>query len=502
MSNGDQGLTGPPDTPPISVSVFDIAPPDSPTALPRIHLEQYFRDTYDLLNHQWKVPSYIASIIAGLILVVPATVLIMSTVGLTIIKPFLPAFGGAVFEVIDEIRKALDPQFAQFSVAVLNELMGTDFTVDHFAQGEDVNAHLARAEEIGYLFHKQLMTEFLANTGVSLGAGGPQFSEPTGPSGAGEKITPMGGVRAAARFSGLAINFGTATGIIGTIGGLVPEVHLNEIREIGEEVAKNLGLGRLQRLALAPIVQILLAEPYKWFINELARPTQFGLGEVVNPFSGSVMPAELIWRDLARAGYSDDKIQAVLELHRKKLDEGSVFALFEGGHMTEDDVLAYYKRLGYSDDDAQRKKEADLLKANRAFADELRSAVVTAYADGHIQRDEMVGIINGLPLRQEERDYIILAADYKRKVPTKHLTLAELNTGLADGIIDLTEYNDHLTLQGYSDDDQSILLLEELTKIDNAKAKAAATAARATAKAAKAAGGSASPLPPTAALGG
>lgn len=495
MSNGDQSSCPTPVDTTIKTTTTAIGPADHPTDVSWDILSDYFHESENLFETGWGCPTWIAIPLA-LVGIAPSVALFaLVKVILIILKPFLPAFAGVVFLTLDSIRKDLDPEFASLAVSTLNELLGTDFSPAHLPQGEDLAAHLARAEEIGLMFHRQLLSEFLTSTGVVLQPGGPQYPEPTAATGAGEKITPTSGVRAAARFSGLAINFGTATGIIATIGGLVPEVHLDEIREIGEQVAKNLGLGRLQRLALAPIVQILLAEPYKWFINELARPTQFGLGEVVNPFSGAVMPAELIWRDLARAGYSDDKIQAVLELHRKKLSEADLSTLFSAGHIDQPTLQKSIQRLGYSLEDAQQKAEVDRLDKVRPYFDELRSAAVSAYADRHIERDELQGIVNGLPLSTEEKAYIMLAADYKRKVPTKHLTLAELNSALGQGIIDLQEYFDHLTLQGYSDDDQSILLLLELAKLDLAKQKAAASAARAAATAAKKAGGSASPLP-------
>lgn len=496
MSNGDGGVPSPVDQPPLTVNVFDIAPPDLPTDIPRLHLEQYFRDTYDIFNHKWKMPSWIAAGLAGLIVTVAASILVSTQIVIFVIQPFLPAFGGAAFQVLDSLRKSLDPQFAQFSVAVLNELLGTDFTVDHLAQGEDVQGHLSRAEEIGLLFHRQILTEFLQSTGISLDPSTSSFSEPSAASGAGERITPQSGVRAAARFTGLAINFGTATGIIATLGGLAPFVHLDEIREIGEEVAKNLGLGRLQRLALAPLVQILLAEPYKWFINEVARPTQFGLGEVVNPFSGSIMDAALIWRDLARAGYSDDKIQAVLELHRKKLSDSDLSTLFRGGFFTAQQTQDELQRLGYDQSGAATKLEADLYNYLHTYREELRAAAVAAYADGHIQRDELQSVVQGLQLRPEEVTLILTAADYKKKVPSKHLTLAEIQSAFEIGIFDLADFTAQLTALGYSDDDQSTLLILTLDKLNKANAKAAATAAKAAAKAAKAAGAPAvSPLP-------
>jgi len=96
---------------------------------------------------------------------------------------------------------------------------------------------------------------------------------------------------------------------------------------------------------------------------------------------------------------------------------------------------------------------------------------------------------------------VLLGADYKKKVPSKHLTLAELETAYAEGIIDLTEWRDHLTNLGYSDDDQSILLLLLLTKLQKAKDKAAATAARNAAKGAKKTGAPPTTPPPPATPG-
>jgi len=483
MPNGEEQFgPPPPDQPTIKVESRDVAPPKIPTDLPREHLELYYRETYDLLRHKLGVSDFFATIISGVVIALAATLMAVAHIIIILIQPFIPALGGAVFQVLDDLRKILDPQFAQIAVAILNELLGTEFTVQHMPQGTDINAHIQRAQEVGFLFHKQLMREFLGGSGISLDAAAGTFQEPTQATGAQEMVTPLSGVSAAARFTGLCINFGAATGVIGTLGGLVPEVHLNELREIGEEVARNLGLGRLQRQALKPIIQILIAEPYKWFLNELARPTQFKLNDVINPFSGAVMKAEVIWRSLAREGYSDDKIKALIELHRRKLSESDVLNLFRAGHFDEQQVCDYFCRLGYTPEDATWKKEADVIKANEPYVQELRAAVVQAFAEGHIDLHEFNGMIDGLPLRKEEKDWIRLAAGYKVRVPRALLTFGELQQAYELGIIDLHEFNQHLAVRGFSDDDQFILQILTLEKLKKIKEHAAAVAARAAAK--------------------
>src|SRR5229473_2494040 len=314
-------------------------------------------------------------------------------------------------------------------------------------------------------------------------------------------VSPEQGDAAVRAFLGFVLSFAVRQGNIAFLTSLIPEEwrFADGFREYGELMAKNLGLGRLTRLVLKPLVTTLAATPFQWKLNELYRPTQLKLADVVNPFTGTVMQAKDIWADLAREGYTDDKIKALLELHRKKLSEADLSTLFSAGHIELEELQRLIQRLGYTLEDAQRKAQVDRIDKVRPYVDELRSAAVTAYADGHIDRKELEGIVDGLELTTEEKTYILLAADYKRKVAKKHLTLAVLEQAFNEGIIDLTEFTDHLTVQGYSDDDQSILLLLTLEKLAKVKEKAAAAAARSTAKAAKKAGGSASPLPPPAA---
>jgi hypothetical protein len=317
-------------------------------------------------------------------------------------------------------------------------------------------------------------------------------------------VNPEQGDAAVRAFLGFVLSFAVRQGNIEFLTSLLPEgIRLGDgFRMYGELMAKNLGLGRLTRMVLKPLVTTLAATPFQWKLNELYRPTQLKLADVVNPFTGAVMDAKVIWADLAREGYTDDKIQALLELHRKKLSEADLSTLFSAAHIDQATLQKSIARLGYTLEDAQNKAEVDRLDKVKPYFEELRAAAVSAYADGHIDRKELEGVVDGLPLTTEEKTYILLAADYKRKVPTKHLTIAQLENAFVEGIIDLTEFTDHLAAFGYSDDDESVLLLLTLLKLAKTEEAAKAKAARAAATAAKKAGGKASPLPPPTPPGG
>src|SRR5713226_3135266 len=166
-------------------------------------------------------------------------------------------------------------------------------------------------------------------------------------------VSPEQGDAAVRAFLGFVLSFSVRQGNIEFLTSLIPEEFrfAEGFRAYGELMAKNLGLGRLTRLVLKPLVTTLAATPFQWKLNELYRPTQLKLADVVNPFTGAVMEAKDIWADLAREGYTDDKIQALLELHRKKISEADVFTLYQGGYWEQSRVLEYYKRLGFTEDD-------------------------------------------------------------------------------------------------------------------------------------------------------
>ena len=204
-----------------------------------------------------------------------------------------------ILALLDGFRKGVDPEVGQLSVMILNEFLGTDFTDTNLPMGLGTGDHLARARAIGGLLMTQLETEFAP------AGGGP--------------VVPTSAP--AQTFSGLAVNFGLASGIMGLIGGMVPSGTVDELRELGEEVARNVGLGRLVRRALMPLVQILVAQPPTWYYQHEvpAHAVQRGhVGESV-PRQRAASATQL-YNAMHLLGYSDDKIQAFIQLHQKRLN--------------------------------------------------------------------------------------------------------------------------------------------------------------------------------------
>lgn len=467
---GDQGLPG---GPPITSETFDIAPGSVQSDFARAHFDLYLRDVYNILNKTYHLPAWISGLVSASIAVPVAFALMFKDLALAILKVFLPPFALVALSVIDDLRKTLDKEFAQLAVSVLGELLGADLDPTQIPVSGDFKGHIARAKVLGQIFHSLLVAEFQTST----------------------PLQPQDGVNNAEVFTGLSINFGTATGIIAALGGLFPEVHLDEMREIGELVAKNLGLGRLTRLAIQPLIKTLVQEPYAWAFNLKYRPTQLTLGDVVNPYAQTIMPADLVHQSLAQLGYSDDKIAALLRLHAKTVTASDVWDLKNRGILSADQATELYKRIGWLEPDIPTFEEVELLKSEASYEKDALNAAGDAYRFGNITRDELATMAKSLLHRDDLAALFMMAQDYKRKVPHRSLTVAQLESAFADGYIDLDEFDSRLATMGYSDEDVGILRYLTLLKLQKSEAAAAAKASKAS-KSTKSTGGTVPPSTP------
>ncbi len=356
-----------------------------------------------------------------------------------------PPIAEGVLAVIDKARKDLDPQVAEISVLVLNELLGTELEANMLASGTDVESHIARAEEVGNLLHKQLLEEFKGES----------------------EIQPDDGVRAAKRFSGFLINFGTATAFLSLLGEMFSIGRFHEFRELGVEVARNLGLGRLHRLVMKPLIQTLISVPYQWSLNRTFHPTQFKVQDLVNPFSGAVMDHQTIFEAMDLAGYSEDKTQQLIELHQKRLTDADVERLVRYRLWTPEDGLKYLKKLGYPEAIAQTVFTAIELGRSDLRIKALLDTVEANFAEGHMSLEVLAATLDKLPLTDGEKELITLTAVFKQKAPHKRPTFSEMQQSFDQGLVTIDEFDTFLIKEGFSADDRSILI--ELTLLKFAK---------------------------------
>jgi hypothetical protein len=349
-------------------------------------------------------------------------------------------FALAVFGLLDSVRKGIDPVVASLAVEVLNEFLGSDFTQQQLPLGLGSGDHLARAQQIGTLLYNQLESEFVAASGGT--------------------VVPS--IAPAQTFSGLAINFGLASSIIGIAGGALEFLHLDELRELGEEVAKNIGLGRLVRRALTPLITTLVSNPAQWAINVKYRPTQFKEADLVNPYFSTTLPHDQLYNAMYLLGYSDDKIQAFIEMHEKKLTPADVQLLIDWGFWTTDDGTKYLQRQGWPAGFAGNVLQLEGFHEVRSWITKEVDVLLAEVASGQITVNELAQVIDGFAISPQEKNVIVALANYRGQKTHLHapakLSSGELYAAFAAGIVTSSDLTDRWTAQGLPAADQDIRL--------------------------------------------
>lgn len=356
-----------------------------------------------------------------------------------------------VLQVVDGVRKGIDPGVGTLAVTVMNEFLGTDFTVGNLPLGLGTGDHLARAQSTGQLLYNQLEKEFTA-------AGNGQ-------------VVPS--VAPAQTFSGLAVNFGLANGIMGLIGGMVPEVHLEELRELGEEVAQNVGLGRLVRRALTPLITTLVSNPAQWAINTKYLPAQFTEAMLVNPFLATQLDPTQLYNAMHLLGYANDKIEAFIKMHQKRLAPAHVKLLLDHGQWTEQQAEEYMKTLGWPAELQPTALLVEELLEERTWIARLVDEIEAEVKAGRVTIDEFSNVLQGLPYSQPTKDIILATAQYKVKAGAGghhwQLSEGELQEAFVAGLLTDSQIREYWTQHGLSETDQDIRMLLLLLRLQHVK---------------------------------
>lgn len=369
------------------------------------------------------------------------------------IAALLTPLAVAAIDGIGELRKGVDPAVGVLAQSVLSEFLGADVSTTDLPMGLGGGDHISRARAIGSLLYGQLESEFISVSGGT--------------------VQPSLGP--AQSFSGLAVNFGLASGILGVIGGMVPSQagHYEELRELGEEVATNIGLGRLVRRALTPLITTLVSNPAQWAINQKYLPTQFKEAELVNPFLANTLDQPTLYRAMNLLGYSNDKIEAFIKMHQKRLSPADLKLLVDHGQWTQQQAETYTAQLGYPQELQPTVLTLEELKEERGWINKLVDELETEVHLGRLTIDEFTSVVNGLPYSQATRDIILGTVQYKVKAGVKlrpHLLSGgELFHAFAAGLITASDLTDRWNNLGLPQADQDVRLQLWLLQLNRLK---------------------------------
>lgn len=246
----------------------------------------------------------------------------------------------------------------------------------------------------------------------------------------------------------------------------IPELNVGQIENFGsldDKVAEALGLGRLTRRVLSPLVDTTIVTPLEWQTNKTYRPNLLSAGEVVRQVARGRWTLEQGQEELARQGWSDARIEALLNTARKFHSVSDVYRFARAGELTQDQALQHLRDQGYDELTAANELKLEKLRTIEVFERELAGLAVTAFANRNIDRAQLDDFCDGATITSQERQQLLELADARRLFRTKQLSAEETRSAVRDGILDVLDYRAALARDGY-DHEASIVKELQLRK--------------------------------------
>ncbi len=389
----------------------------------------------------------------GLIL---AAVGLVISIALAIADPILRIF----LRVLTKARTDTVPEQIDISAAVLSEFLAAEISPEQLKTGKTGDQTIDAARVIGRALHARLTKEFV-----------PQGT-----------VTPESGEAAAQTFTGYAINFAVQNTMIGTLADALSFHLLEDFRDLGVEVARNIGLGRLVRLALTPLVRNAIQEPYDQALRKRYRPDLLSEAHAVAAFQGGFIDPVELHEILARKGYSDKYISIVTDQHATKLTDTELSVLLRHGRTSKEYAFAEMARAGIDPQHASYKLGVNDLQRTDSLVTTYKSLITKQRIEGLIGEDTYNKLLDRLPITEEEKQLERNFVGTSLEVPRAFLTWSEVEKAFELGAVDLTYVDTWLAREGFSDEDTLVKELLLLVRLDKTITKEQAAEKRRAAK--------------------
>lgn len=351
----------------------------------------------------------------------------------------LSAVASTLAYVLDFVTKAKQggqPALLDFIAASLSDALLIDISAADIKTGQGAAAQAAVNAGLGKKFIDALKVFFGANGSV----------------------TSQSAEAGAASLVGLGMQMSGNAAFLGILGGLLPQVHLDELKEATEMLEKSLGLNRLVRLALTPLIQQTISLPLTRSYAAQYRQAMLGVGELARAQLADRMPGNTAHDLLTQHGLSDDQIAELVEQHTPRLhaSEWEELAAITGQQPDKD--LLTDAADGASQDLIDARQKVLAWKRLGAIRNRVLGEVLSKINQGFLQPLDLEKYISSLAIPQDEANMWRQAAGAIAEVPRKRLSQGEILFLYEAAQITLEEVQLWLQGEGYSPTDQQQML--------------------------------------------
>jgi hypothetical protein len=284
-----------------------------------------------------------------------------------------------------------------------------------------------------------------------------------------------------------------------TFNAIVPELisdmfgefgpRFRELTELPENIIGSLGVSRLVRRAIGPLVTVCAATPMEWHVNKKYTPTLLSPGAAVQQILRGQGKADEWKEDLRRQGYSEKRIEALVNQGRKFFSPSDVRTFVSREKWDGVKALQHLQDQGYDKDTASA---ALLLGGLRRFEElegQEAALIVGAYGSRDIDRTDFLRLLKSHVAPETEQALYTELGDLRRALNIRRLSLSQVETMVKSNVLNFRDYRAAAEREGYPLDDVTALELQLRWEIDKQHTidehRAALDAERAAEKAAR-----------------
>jgi hypothetical protein len=361
-------------------------------------------------------------------------------------------FGLAASQGIEQAESENEMAYARLAAGGIRDMFGVDVPESAFRH----RAGRLDRERLNFAIGNSALAGMFGAEGVTRGVGLAPDDAP------------------AKKFAGFMMQFATEGWLSGWIAELSSFGALETFGELDDIVSESMGLGRLSRMAFRPYVDINIATPLEWKLNKLYRPRLLGASDAVRQFQRGRWTRAQLLEELARQGYSDDRIEGLINGSTKFVDVSRLSFLVRAQFWTATQAVNHLVEQGYT------REVATTLMAIEAEEphDRLRQRIAEAAMQAFIRRDIDAAALRRLldiaQLDPELRRSMMAASETLRALNTKDLSEGDAEQAVKRGIWTLVQFRSHLWKLGYADEDirtRELLLLDEIGDAASAEKK-------------------------------
>lgn len=336
-----------------------------------------------------------------------------------------------------------DVRFARLASLAVSDLFGTSVTPETFSQRTGPAGRDAASAAVG--------------TQILDGLFG-QYRVPNPP-----PLAP--GDAGAAAYLGTVINLALEGWYKGVIVEALTVGVSSQFGDLDNIIARTLGFGRLSRMVLGPSIRTLVQLPVEWQINKAMRPRLLSGAEASRQFLRGRLTREQLDEELARLGYSTERIEAVVNNQRRFMSLEDVGFLLRNRMWDRPTLIKALRDQGYEAAFAEGIATTEEQKRLESIKNQLIGSATRARREGWISNAMLRSTLTSLDVPAEEADLQAIVAATQFEMPRRTLGLAQMRQAVLRGIRTFNDFRDLTDRMGYPDEDQVTLELLLLTDI-------------------------------------